>query len=170
MSTDETYYTTIDSPLGELLLAGADDGLSRLHMQAAGRTRIDAGWIRDEAPFEDAIEQLEEYFAGERREFELDLAMHGDAFERRVWTALRGSPYGETVSYGEIARDLGHPDAARAVGRANARNPVAVIVPCHRVIGADGSLTGYAGGLDNKRLLLELEAKHSPAAAERLFA
>ena len=85
-------------------------------------------------------------------------------------TALRGIPYGETVSYGEIARDLGHPDAARAVGRANARNPVAVIVPCHRVIGADGSLTGYAGGLDNKRLLLELEAKHSPAAAERLFA
>jgi len=101
--------------------------------------------------------QLEEYFAGERTIFDIPLAPEGAPFEREVWRALEEIPYGETVSYGEIARRVGQPTAARAVGTANGRNPIAVIVPCHRVIGADGSLTGYGGGLERKRLLLELE-------------
>ncbi len=101
--------------------------------------------------------QLEEYFAGERTSFDIPLAPEGAPFEREVWRALEEIPYGETVSYGEIARRVGQPTAARAVGTANGRNPIAVIVPCHRVIGADGSLTGYGGGLERKRLLLELE-------------
>ncbi len=101
--------------------------------------------------------QLEEYFAGDRTTFDIPLAAEGAPFEREVWHALEEIPYGETVSYGEIARRVGQPTAARAVGTANGRNPIAVIVPCHRVIGADGSLTGYGGGLERKRLLLELE-------------
>ncbi len=101
--------------------------------------------------------QLQEYFAGERTTFEVPLLMKGAEFERQVWQALRGIPYGQTVSYGEIARRVGQPSAARAVGLANGRNPIAVIVPCHRVIGADGTLTGYGGGLERKRLLLDLE-------------
>jgi methylated-DNA-[protein]-cysteine S-methyltransferase len=155
-----TTYTTIDSPLGELLLACDDAGaLMRLHMQDGRGGRLAAaGWRADPVPFEDVVTQLHEYFAGTRRAFEVPLAPSGGPFELRVWEALRQIPYGETASYGEIARQVCGPAAARAVGRANARNPVAVIVPCHRVIGADGSLTGFGGGLPNKRRLLDLEA------------
>lgn len=102
--------------------------------------------------------QLSEYFAGERTGFDVELSMRGTAFQRRVWCALQEIPYAETISYGELARRLGVPSAARAVGLANGCNPVSVIVPCHRVIGADGTLTGYGGGIERKRLLLELEA------------
>jgi methylated-DNA-[protein]-cysteine S-methyltransferase len=153
-----TYYTTIDSPLGELLLSGDGERLSRLYMRVGRGFRIAPGWLRAEQPFAAARGQLDEYFAGERTRFELELDLHGSEFQRRVWQALRKIPYGETISYGELARRIGDPGGARAVGAANGRNPVSVIVPCHRVIGADGSLTGYGGGLRNKRLLLELEA------------
>ena len=155
-----TTYTTIDSPIGELLLTStAGDELSRLHMLGSPRPfKVPADWRRDDGICESAIEQLREYFAGERHEFTLPLAPQGNAFELRVWDALCEIPYGETVSYGEIARRIGSPTAARAVGLANGRNPIAVIVPCHRVIGADGSLTGYGGGLERKRFLLDLEA------------
>ena len=152
-------YTTIDSPIGELLLLGDGQALSGLYMQDGRRPiAIRSGWERSAVPFASARTQLQEYFAGRRRTFELQLAMDGNPFERRVWRALAGIPYGETTSYGELAREIGHPSAARAVGVANARNPIAVIVPCHRVIGASGALTGYGGGLERKRLLLELES------------
>jgi methylated-DNA-[protein]-cysteine S-methyltransferase len=153
-------YTTIQSPLDELLLVGDGDGLHRLDMQKGRRaTPIDPAWQRDDDAFDDLKTQLSEYFDGARREFDLKLSLAGNPFELRVWNALLEIPYGETASYGQIARRIGAPDAARAVGLANGRNPVAVIVPCHRVIGADGSLTGYGGGLDRKRLLLDLEAR-----------
>ena len=152
-------YTIFDSPIGELLAVGDGASLTRLHMQG-GRTRatIDPSWRRDDSAFTDVRSQLDEYFAGTRRSFELPLAMSGGAFELRVWDELLAIPYGETSSYGEIAERIGNPGAARAVGLANGRNPIAVIVPCHRVIGADGSLTGYGGGLERKRALLDLEA------------
>jgi methylated-DNA-[protein]-cysteine S-methyltransferase len=155
-------YTTINSPIGDLLVAGDERGLARLAMSPF---RIDCAWERDDAALGDVGRQLDEYFVGERHEFELELALAGNPFELSVWEALRAIPYGETVSYGQIARQIGHPDAPRAVGLANGRNPVAVIVPCHRVIGADGSLTGYGGGLERKRFLLDLEAGIQPLSA-----
>jgi methylated-DNA-[protein]-cysteine S-methyltransferase len=154
-----TFYTHMDSPIGELLLVGDGQALNGLFMQE-GRTAamIGAGWTRAEEPFACVRAQLTEYFDGRRTEFDLPLAPSGSPFQRRVWSALREIPYGETASYGEIARRVGVPSAPRAVGVANGRNPIAVIVPCHRVIGADGTLTGYGGGLERKRLLLDLEA------------
>jgi methylated-DNA-[protein]-cysteine S-methyltransferase len=152
-------YTTFDTPIGELLLAGDGRALQRLSMQSAPRpVAIDPRWQRDDRPFAGAREQLEQYFDGARREFDVELDLVGNPFELRVWDALLEIPYGETASYGQIATALGEPAAARAVGLANARNPVALIVPCHRVIGADGSLTGYGGGLERKQFLLDLEA------------
>ncbi len=148
-------YTTIESPIGELLLAGDERGLAHLEMSPFS---IQNEWQRDDQAFVDIRRQLDEYFAGERRRFDLELALRGSAFEQAVWRELLEIPYGETTSYGTIARRIGHPDAPRAVGLANGRNPVALIVPCHRVIGADGSLTGYGGGLERKRFLLDLEA------------
>lgn len=151
-------YTSIDSPIGELLLLGDGDALHGLYMQDGRKpARIAPQWKRSAAPFADVRVQLREFFAGERVVFDTPLAMHGTPFELQVWRALVDIPYGETVSYGEIATRVGQPSAARAVGLANGRNPIAVIVPCHRVIGADGTLTGYGGGLERKRLLLELE-------------
>jgi methylated-DNA-[protein]-cysteine S-methyltransferase len=150
-------YTSFDSPIGELLLLGDGHALHGLYMQDGRKpVRIAPRWKRSEAPFTEVRAQLREYFAGERTTFDMPLAMDGAQFERRVWRALRDIPYGETVSYGEIARRVGQPAAARAVGLANGRNPIAVIVPCHRVIGASGALTGYGGGLERKRLLREL--------------
>jgi methylated-DNA-[protein]-cysteine S-methyltransferase len=156
---NEMLYTTLDSPIGELLLGG-DEGELRLLSMQSGRHPISLGpgWVRREEAFADAAAQLHEYFDGDRRDFDLDLSLAGNPFELRVWEALREIPYGETVSYGEIARTIGAPTAARAVGLANGRNPIAVIVPCHRVIGANGTLTGYGGGLERKRFLLDLEA------------
>ncbi len=153
-----TLYTATDSPIGEVLLTGDGAALTGLYMQAGRRKRIDPSWQRSDADFADAVTQLGEYFAGQRREFDLPLAPRGGDFQLRAWEALREIPYGETVTYGEQARRIGHPDAARAIGAANGQNPIAVIVPCHRVIGANGSLTGFGGGLERKRLLLDLEA------------
>jgi methylated-DNA-[protein]-cysteine S-methyltransferase len=161
-----TRYTTIGSPIGALLLAGDEHALHGLWMQDGARPRRPApGWQRDDGAFPAVREQLAEYFAGERTAFDLPLAMEGTPFQRQVWAALREIPYGETRSYGELARALGSPDAARAVGLANGRNPISVIVPCHRVIGADGSLTGFGGGLARKRVLLELESPVKPLHA-----
>lgn len=151
-------YTTLDSPIGELLLLGDDAALHGLYMQNGRKpTAIAPEWQRSSGPFADVAAQLGEYFRGERVSFDVPLVMHGTRFERLVWRALHEIPYGQTASYGEIARSIGHPSAARAVGLTNARNPISTIVPCHRVIGANGSLTGYGGGLERKRLLLELE-------------
>jgi methylated-DNA-[protein]-cysteine S-methyltransferase len=152
-------YTTVDSPIGELLLLGDGDVLHGLYMQA-GRNpiRVQSGWQRDDSAFPEARRQLSEYFAGERSAFDVAMHLEGTAFQRTVWHALTEIPYGETISYGELARRIGRPDLARAVGTANGQNPIAVIVPCHRVIGSNGKLVGYGGGLDNKRRLLELEA------------
>jgi methylated-DNA-[protein]-cysteine S-methyltransferase len=151
-------YTTIDSPIGELLLLGDDRALQGLYMQDGRKPiTIGQGWQRSAPPFARVSEQLSDYFDGRRATFDVPLLMHGKPFERRVWCALQNIPYGETVSYGEVARRIGQPRAARAVGLANGRNPIAVIVPCHRVVGANGTLTGYGGGLQRKRILLELE-------------
>ncbi len=159
-------YTTIESPLGELLLAGDGAVLHRLDMREGRRpVRIAEGWKREDDAFADVRAQLDEYFDGTRRDFDIQLALSGNPFERRVWEALLEIPYGQTVSYGHLAGRIGKPNAARAVGLANGRNPVAVIVPCHRVIGADGTLTGYGGGLERKRLLLDLEAGVLPLAS-----
>jgi len=144
--------TTIPSPVGPLALTVDDDG-------ALTRIGFGAGDVSDDARFERVVTQLTEYFAGRRTDFDLDLRPDGGSpFERRVWAALLEIPYGETASYGEIAARIGHPGKARAVGRANGRNPIAIVCPCHRVIGSDGSLTGYGGGLENKRTLLDLES------------
>ncbi|MBV9798422.1 MAG: methylated-DNA--[protein]-cysteine S-methyltransferase [Solirubrobacterales bacterium] len=163
--TENLMYTTMTSPIGELLLVGNDQALHRLHMQSGPRpAAIDPRWEPGARPFADVAVQLDEYFAGARKAFDVPLELEGNPFEVQVWRELRRVPYGETISYGELARRVGDPGAARAVGLANARNPIAVIVPCHRVIGADGSLTGYGGGLERKRLLLDLESGVLPLA------
>ena len=157
-------YTYAGSPVGELLLAGDDDGLAALFLPESYRSaprradRVQPGWVRADDAFDDVRAQLGEYFAGTRTEFDLRLNLRGSAFQRRVWAALLEIPHGTTTSYGAIAADLGMPGAARAVGLANGQNPVSIIVPCHRVVGANGSLTGYGGGLPAKRFLLSLEA------------
>ena len=158
-------FTTVDSPIGELLLLGEGDTLHGLYMQDGLRPiRVRPDWIRDDDAFADVRAQLDEYWAGARTTFDLKLHLDGGAFQRTVWHALTEIPYGETISYGELARRIGRPDLARAVGTANGQNPIAVIVPCHRVIGSNGKLVGYGGGLDNKRLLLELEQGVMPLA------
>jgi methylated-DNA-[protein]-cysteine S-methyltransferase len=157
-------YTETPSPIGALLLLSDGDRLVGLSMQE-GRypLRIDPSWRRDEAPFDAVQSQLDEYFGGERTAFDVPLGFEGSAFQLEVWHALCEIPYGTTTSYGAIADRLGKSGAARAVGVANGQNPIAVIVPCHRVIGADGSLTGYGGGLERKRFLLALEGRVEPA-------
>lgn len=152
-----TRYRTIDSPIGLLTLAGDGPVLTNLRMVDQTYEPSRADWLLDDRAFPDAVDQLDAYFAGELHEFDLRLEFHGTAFQRRVWAALQTIPYGETRSYGEIAQQIGSPTASRAVGLANGHNPIAVIVPCHRVIGANGSLTGFGGGLDRKRALLALE-------------
>ncbi|MFD2420992.1 methylated-DNA--[protein]-cysteine S-methyltransferase [Amycolatopsis pigmentata] len=152
-------HTIVDSPVGPLTLVAGDDGvLTGLYMdQQRYRPAESMFGDRDDAPFAEAAGQLAGYFAGRRREFDLDLAFNGTPFQRTVWQELRRIPYGETVSYRELAERIGRPTAARAVGLANGKNPVGIIVPCHRVIGSAGDLTGYGGGLDRKRQLLEFE-------------
>jgi methylated-DNA-[protein]-cysteine S-methyltransferase len=151
-------YCHTDSPLGAVLLTATDDGLSGLYFTDRRHTpQPGAGWKRDPSPFSPVRGQLDEYFEGKRTRFDQPLALHGSQFDLAVWTALLGIPHAATVSYGEIARRIGHPQAARAVGAANGRNPVSIIVPCHRVIGADGSLTGYGWGVERKAWLLDHE-------------
>lgn len=151
-------YHVHDSPIGALLLTARGGRLTGLHMEASNHPVAPGpDWVRDEEPFGEACRQLDEYFAGERREFRLLLAPGGTAFQRRVWAALCEIPFGETASYGDVARRIGAPRAVRGVGGANGRNPIAVVIPCHRVIASDGTLGGYGGGLERKRFLLDLE-------------
>jgi methylated-DNA-[protein]-cysteine S-methyltransferase len=157
--TKQLLHTIVQSPIGELLLIGDGEALRGLYMQEGKRPmRVQDFWRSAEEPFAEARTQLGQYFAGERTEFDLALDPVGSPFQRRVWRGLEAIPYGETLSYGELARRIDAPGEARAVGAANGRNPISVVIPCHRVIGADGSLTGYGGGLERKRFLLELEA------------
>ena len=156
-------YRTIDSPIGPLTLAGSGSVLTNLRMVDQTHEPSHAGWSPDPAAFDEAVEQLTAYFDGALTDFDIELELQGTEFQRRVWKALLTIPYGETRSYGEIADQIGAPGSARAVGWANGHNPIAIVVPCHRVIGASGSLTGYGGGLDRKRTLLELEKKRAPA-------
>lgn len=128
-----------------------------------------ANWVPDPTAFEEAVSQLDRYFAGELQRFDLELDMQGTAFQRRVWDALLTIPYGQTRSYGEIAKQIGAPGASRAVGLANGHNPVGIIVPCHRVIGANGKMTGYGGGIERKKLLLGLEKAHAASPVPTLF-
>jgi methylated-DNA-[protein]-cysteine S-methyltransferase len=156
--TETMLHTTIESPVGDLLLIGDEQRLHGLYMQEGRRpVAVRRHWSSAREPFAAASDQLGQYFGGERTEFDLRLAPVGTQFQEQVWDALRRIPYGRTASYGEIARGIGHPTASRAVGMANGSNPISIIVPCHRVIGTDGKLTGYAGGVERKRLLLQLE-------------
>lgn len=152
------YYARVEAPVGELLLAATEKGLCRLQLSGAlPPPAEDELWVEAPEPLRHCEEQLQRYFLGKLREFHCDLDLRGTPFQIRCWQALQRIPYGTTCSYAELARAVGLPRASRAVGQANHRNPVAIIIPCHRVIGADGSLTGYGGGLEMKRKLLRLE-------------
>ena len=161
------FYTEFSSPFGVFNLRGTAAGLTGVYMEdhRHGPTPEErAAWIRDDARFAAARSQLEEYFQGQRTAFDLPLDLAGTggtSFQRRVWAALGDIPYGATISYGELARRIGQPAAVRAVGLANGRNPLSIIVPCHRVLGTGGALTGYGGGMARKRALLDLEARTS---------
>ncbi len=158
MTAEQLLWTQMPSPLGDLLLVAGDDGLRRILLpEENGPATPDPGWRRDDVALAMARVQLVEYFAGTRRVFDLPLAPRGTPFQLAVLAALAEIPFGTTCSYGQMARRLGQPTASRAVGAANGRNPLAIVLPCHRVVGSDGSLTGYAGGLDAKRWLLRHE-------------
>jgi methylated-DNA-[protein]-cysteine S-methyltransferase len=162
--TDDTVYETTPSPVGELLLTAEGEGLTGVYFEIHRHGPGDrAGWRRGDVggTLAAARAQLAAYFAGELTAFDLPLAPRGSAFQQQVWRLLRDIPYGATTTYGELARRLGDPRATRAVGAANGRNPLSVVVPCHRVVGADGSLTGFGGGVERKRWLLAHEQRHA---------
>jgi methylated-DNA-[protein]-cysteine S-methyltransferase len=152
--------TVIASPVGSLRLQADDGGLTGIWF--VGNGEPERGDLDSDPVLRATAEQLAEYFAGRRTGFELPLAATGTPFQRAVWDALREIPYGRTWSYADVALHIGNPRAVRAVGAANGRNPLPIVVPCHRVVGANGTLTGYGGGLENKRILLDLESAHSP--------
>ena len=158
-----TYYTRIESPIEPLLLASDGESLTSLFMvtQRHGPFFSET-WKRDDnaKPFAEARRQMEAYFAGELTEFDLPLNMIGTEFQKTVWRELLNIPFGVTISYGELAERVGNPSASRAVGAANGRNPISIIVPCHRVIGSNGKLTGYGGGIERKEWLLSHESEH----------
>jgi len=155
---NQTIYTIIPSPLGDILLARNENGLSHISFQeGTSAIEVTAVWQQDNAAFPEATAQLKAYFTGELREFDLPLAPEGTPFQQTVWGALQTIPYGKTSTYGELAAAIGRPTASRAVGAANGRNPLPIVIPCHRVIGANGKLTGFRGGLRFKEALLELE-------------
>ncbi|HBX55441.1 methylated-DNA--[protein]-cysteine S-methyltransferase [Pseudomonas sp. UBA2684] len=157
------FYRYHDSPLGRLLLAGDAQGLQQLYMQLDSKPwRIGEHWHAASSELDAVCQQLDEYFAGRRQRFELRLAPQGTVFQQAVWHALQRIPFGQTTCYSALAEQIARPRAVRAVGTANGANPIAIIIPCHRVIGRDGSLTGYAGGLPRKALLLKLEGAQLP--------
>jgi len=156
------YYCYLETPIGELLLAGEEGALSMIGFpKGVMRRDPEPDWIYNEEPLENARTQLTEYFSGQRKDFDLPLKLDGTEFQVSVLEALLKIPYGETTSYGAVAKQIGRPKAVRAVGAANGRNPIPIIVPCHRVIGSSGDLTGFGGGLDTKEALLRLEAENS---------
>ena len=170
MSNLTTYFDVLASPVGDLVLMSDGQALTGLMMTNQRHTNgVQPGWVREPGPFGAAKTQLGEYFASERTEFELDLAPAGTPFQVEVWQALRDIPYGTTINYGELAKRIGNVNASRAVGAANGRNPIGIIVPCHRVIGANGSLVGYGGGLERKKALLALERDTLARRGERLL-
>lgn len=153
-------YTYLESPIGKLLLAGDAQGLQQILFSTDGRPATpDPEWIEDDSALADAIGQLKAYFAGELETFDLSLSPQGTPFQQKVWSELQKIPYGKTISYGELARRIGNPNAGRAVGLANGANPISIVIPCHRVIGSNGKLTGYGGGLPIKEKLLALERR-----------
>jgi methylated-DNA-[protein]-cysteine S-methyltransferase len=157
---NEVSYTRIDSPVGKLLLAADAQGLRQVNFESSKRAApVRPEWKESKTPFAEVIRQLRAYFSGELKQFDLPLAPEGTEFQLRVWNSLRTIPYGETVSYAQLAQKIGNPQAVRAVGLANGCNPIPIIIPCHRVIGSDGSLTGFGGGLPNKQKLLALESR-----------
>jgi methylated-DNA-[protein]-cysteine S-methyltransferase len=155
-------FSYFESPIGRLLLTSDGTALTGLYMEPSRKAQCTDGWIEDVsvAPLSATVRQLTEYFDGTRREFDLPLRLHGTVFQTRVWRELTEIPYGQTWSYGQLAQRIDKPSASRAVGLANGRNPISILVPCHRVIGADGSLTGYGGGIERKRWLLVHEGLH----------
>lgn len=166
-------HVVMDSPIGPLMLVADGAALACVYMTDHRHAPDEAAFgPADPGPgpqadvLAETERQLTEYFAGTRTEFDLPLAMPGTAFQQRVWAGLREIPYGETISYGELARRLGQPNASRAVGLANGRNPISIIVPCHRVVGSTGRLTGYGGGLDRKARLLDLERQNLPVEGQ----
>jgi methylated-DNA-[protein]-cysteine S-methyltransferase len=155
-----TSYTVMSSPIGSLLLAGDSGGLRLVHFATGRRPKSpNPDWEEDKVPFKEVIRQLEAYFKGILTDFDLPLALDGTDFQLLVWRNLQKIPYGETVSYGQLAKKIGNPTAARAVGLANGSNPIPIIIPCHRVIGSNGDLTGFGGGLPVKKKLLALESR-----------
>jgi methylated-DNA-[protein]-cysteine S-methyltransferase len=151
------HYRILDSPVGPLVLAGDEAGIRFLLFGDGRRTVPEPGWVADDGRLREPVDQLDAYFRGALRKFDLPLAPHGTSFQRSVWAALLDIPYGETISYGALATRLGKPRAVRAVGLANGSNPISIIIPCHRVIGSNGALIGYGGGLSTKQALLALE-------------
>jgi methylated-DNA-[protein]-cysteine S-methyltransferase len=152
------FYTYMSSPIGQLLLAGDEQALRLVGFpQGSGQRSPELGWQENKTPFAETIRQLDAYFAGELSTFDLPLAPQGTPFQRAVWQALQQIPYGTTTSYGALAHTIGKPKAVRAVGAANGANPIPIIIPCHRVIGSNGKLTGFGGGLETKARLLNLE-------------
>ncbi|MGE0126979.1 MAG: methylated-DNA--[protein]-cysteine S-methyltransferase [Blastocatellales bacterium] len=166
-----TLFTKLDSPVGELLLTSNGEAITGLFMEEhKGEAKPINDWRRDDGMFREAAKQLRAYFGGELIEFDLPLAAAGTEFQRSVWAELLKIPYGSTINYGELARRLGNHNASRAVGSANGQNPISIIIPCHRVIGSDGNLTGYGGGIERKKFLLDLEAKFlKRRSADSLF-
>jgi methylated-DNA-[protein]-cysteine S-methyltransferase len=155
-----TLYTQIESPVGPLLLVADDGGLRQiLFLNGRHAARPESSWKEDRAPHVETIRQLQSYFAGELENFTLPLAPQGTSFQLGVWRSLCDIPYGETISYGQLAGRIGNPKASRAVGLANGSNPIPIVIPCHRVIGSNGKLTGYGGGLPIKEKLLALERR-----------
>ncbi|HWZ33023.1 MAG TPA: methylated-DNA--[protein]-cysteine S-methyltransferase [Bryobacteraceae bacterium] len=161
-------YCYLDSPIGTLLIAGDDEKICQIHFPKNGKpARPEADWNTSaRGAIAEAARQLNEYFAGRLVEFDLPLAPEGTEFQRTVWRRLQEIPYGETISYGELAKRVGNPKASRAVGAANGSNPIPIVIPCHRVIGASGKLTGFGGGLPTKERLLALESKQLLMAAD----
>ena len=167
---EEMFFTRMDSPIGTIMLVGTRSHLRRVILQTGKKAGPpDPAWRASEAPFREALRQLREYFSGTRKRFKLPLAPQGTPFQRKVWGELRAIPYGETRTYGEIARRLGKGGASRAVGAANGSNPLSIVVPCHRVIGSNGTLTGFGGGLPVKAALLKLEGWRGAGLQAELF-
>ena len=156
---DPMYYSWFESPVGRLLLAGSKRGLKLVSFSGSHARQVDPEWQEGDSQFREVVQQLRSYFAGKRTSFDLPLVLEGTEFQKKVWTALQKIPYGETTSYKELAEKVGKPTAVRAVGAANGANPIPIIIPCHRVIGNDGSLTGFGGGLPLKKKLLDLESR-----------
>ena len=155
------FYDLQESPVGRLLFTATQDALLSIWMGATD-DQLDASWTRGAVLIQDTKAQLVEYFARQRQTFTIPMAPAGTAFQRRVWSELTKIPYGVTIHYGELAKRIGDPNASRAVGLANGKNPIPILIPCHRVIGKDGSLTGYGGGLPRKKFLLEVEQSLLP--------